>query len=114
VIASLGTGLLLTLLVTLGLRQAWGDGALLPGVVFGLLATLIQLVAVRSLGRRMHGSTTEFFRGLGTGMLLRMGGVLLFVLALLVDRGHFPPLPTAFGYLGVLVPLLFLEARFVR
>jgi hypothetical protein len=114
VIPSLGTGLLLTLLVTLGMRQAWGDAAVLPGVVFGVLATLIQLIAVRALGRRMHGSTTEFFKGFGTGLLFRMGGVLLFVLAVLGDRGRFPPLPTALGYLGVLIPLLFLEGRFVR
>jgi hypothetical protein len=114
VIGSLGTGLVLTLLVTLGMRQGWGAAAVLPGVVFGLLATLIQLAAVRALGRRMHGSTTEFFKGFGVGMMLRMGGVILFVIAVLVDRDRFPPLPTAFGYLGVLVPLLFLEARFVR
>jgi hypothetical protein len=31
-----------------------------------------------------------------------------------LDRAHFPPLPTAFGFLGVLIPLLWLEARFVR
>jgi hypothetical protein len=114
VIGSLATGLVLTLLVSLGMRQVWGDAALLPGVVFGLMATLIQLVAVRSLARRMHGTTTEFFKGIGVGMMLRTGGVLLFVVAVVVDRGRFPPLPTAFGYLGVVVPLLFLEARFVR
>jgi hypothetical protein len=114
VIPSLATGLVLTLLVSLGMRQAWGDTALLPGVVFGILATLIQAVAVRSLGRRMHGSTTEFFKGIGVGMMLRIAGVLLFVLAVVVDRDRFPPLPTAFGYLGVVIPLLFLEARFVR
>jgi hypothetical protein len=114
VIASLGTGLLLTLLVTFGMRQQWGDAALLPGVAFGILATLIQVVAVRALGRRMHDSTAEFFKGFGVGMLLRMGGVGLFIGAVLLDRGRFPPLPTAFGYLGVLIPLLFLEARFVR
>lgn len=113
-IASLATGLVLTLLVTLGMQQAWGDAARLPGVAFGMLATLIQAVAVRSLARRMHGTTTEFFKGIGVGMMLRIGGVLLFVLAVVVDRGRFPPLPTAFGYLGVVVPLLFLEARFVR
>lgn len=113
-IASLATGLVLTLLVTAGMRQVWGDDALLPGLGFGLLATLIQLVAVRALARRMHGTTTEFFKGFGVGMLLRMSGVVLFVVAVLADRGRFPPLPSALGYLGVLVPLLFLEARFVR
>jgi hypothetical protein len=36
------------------------------------------------------------------------------LLAVLADRESFPPLATAFGYLGVVVPLLFLEVRFVR
>lgn len=111
---SLATGLVLTLLVTLGLRQFWGDAAVLPGAIFGTIATLIQLVAVRALQRGLRGSTADFFKGFGTGMLLRMGGVILFVVAVVVDRGHFPPFPTAIGYVGVVVPLLFLEARFVR
>jgi hypothetical protein len=40
--------------------------------------------------------------------------VLLFLVAVLVDRRLFPPLPTALGYLGVVIPLLFLETRFVK
>jgi hypothetical protein len=40
--------------------------------------------------------------------------VVLVVVAILVDRARFDPLSTAFGYLGVVVPLLFLEVRFVR
>jgi hypothetical protein len=31
-----------------------------------------------------------------------------------LDQTHFPPFPTALGFLGVLVPLLFLEVRLVR
>jgi hypothetical protein len=38
----------------------------------------------------------------------------LVLVAVLAERERFPPLPTAFGYLGVVVPLLFLEVRFVR
>ncbi len=114
-IRSFGAGVLLTLLVTLLLWRVWGDSAVLPGAVFGGIATLIQVLAVRALQRGFHGATTTaFFKGFGTGMLLRMGGVVLFVVAVVLDRGHFPPLPAAFGYLGVVVPLLFLEARFVR
>ena len=107
-------GLLLTTAVTALLWRVWGDRALLPAATFGLLATVIQLVAVRALARRCHGTLTEFYRGFGTGLMLRMGGVLLLVIAILIDREHFAPLPTAFGYLGVVIPLLFLEARFVR
>ncbi len=113
-IRSFGAGLVLMLLVTLGMRQVWGDSALLPGAVFGTIATVIQVIAVRALRHGMQGSTTDFFRGLGLGTVLRVSGVLLFGVAVVADRGHFPPLPTALGYLGVVVPLLFLEARFVR
>jgi hypothetical protein len=111
---SAGLGILLTLGLVLGMRRLWGEGAVLPGAVFGLLATLIQTVAVRALQRGFHGSTTEFFKGFGAGMILRMAGVVLMAAAVLLDRALFPPLPTALGYLGVLLPLLFLEARFVR
>ena len=107
-------GLLLTTVVTGVVWRAWGDSALLPAATFGLLATVIQMVAVRALASRYHGTLTEFYRGFGTGLMLRLGGVLLLVIAILIDREHFAPLPTAFGYLGVVIPLLFLEARFVR
>lgn len=111
---SLITGILLTAAVTAGMRCLWGDSVILPGLSFGLLATLIQLVAVQALRRRMQGTTTEFFRGLSAGMALRMAGVIAFAAAVLVDPIRFAAVPTAFGYLGVLIPLLFLEARFVR
>ena len=107
-------GAALTILVTAALWRVWGDSALVPGVSFGLLATVILWVAVRALARTYHGTLTEFFRGFGTGLILRAGGVLLLVIAILADAERFPPLPTAFGYLGVVIPLLFLEARFVR
>ena len=48
------------------------------------------------------------------GMGLRLGGIVLFVVAVVADRALFPPVPSAAGYLGVLIPLLFLEARLLR
>jgi hypothetical protein len=41
-------------------------------------------------------------------------GVALVAILVTLDPTHFPPLPTALGFLGVLVPLLFLEVRLVR
>jgi hypothetical protein len=110
----LGLGLGLTVVVTAVLWRLFGAAALLPAASFGLLATAIQWVAVRALVRSFHGTTTEFYRGFGTGLVLRTGGVLLLLAAVLIDAERFPPLPTAFGYLGVVIPLLFLEVRFVR
>jgi hypothetical protein len=36
------------------------------------------------------------------------------LVAILLDRERFPPLPSAVGFLGVLIPLLFLEVRLAR
>lgn len=107
-------GLGLTLVVTGLLAALLGREAILPSATFGLVATGLQLLAVRALRRGFRGSNTEFFKGFVAGMGLRFLGVALVLGAVLLDRGRFPPLPTAFGYLGVIVPLLFLEVRFVR
>jgi hypothetical protein len=114
VIGTLVAGLLLTAAVTASMAAIFGSGAVLPAAGAGVLATLIQLVAVRALRRGLTGGTTDFFKAFGIGTALRMAGVVLVLVAVLVDRETFPPLATAFGYLGVVVPLLFLEVRFVR
>jgi hypothetical protein len=100
--------------VTALLVVVWGRVALVPGVLMGLLATAIQWAATRRLRRDFHGATPEFLRAMGTGMALRMLGVVLMLVVIVADRGRFPPLPTALGFLGVVVPLLFLEVRLVR
>lgn len=107
-------GVVLTALVTAALWAGFGEAAVIPGVAFGLLSTAIQLLALRSLRSSWTGSNREFLQGVGIGMALRMLGIVLVLVAIVVDRGTFPPLPTAFGFLGVLIPLLFLEVRFVR
>lgn len=107
-------GLGLTLLVTVLLVAVWGRVALVPGALMGFLATVVQWAATRRLRREYHGSTPDFLKAVGAGMALRMMGVLLMLAAIVLDRGLFAPLPTAFGFLGVLVPLLFLEVRLVR
>lgn len=111
----LGAGALFTLLAA-GLLVRWqGQSALLPAVVMGGLATVIELVAVRALRRGLAGrGTAEFYKGVGVGMALRMAGVAVFLGLVLWDRALFPPLPTGVGYVAVLIPLLFLEVRFVR
>jgi len=50
-----------------------------------------------------------------------LGGMAIRILALAAlmvwsatHRASLPPLPAALGYLGVLLPLLFLETRFLR
>jgi hypothetical protein len=111
---TIAAGMFLTVVAAGLLRWQFGPAALLPAVVFGLLAVAIQLGA----GRAMRGATllphAEFLKRYGIGMGLRLGGVVVLLLAIVLRRDLFPPLPTALGFLGVLIPLLFLEARPTR
>jgi hypothetical protein len=107
-------GLAVTAGVTAALYLVWGPGAVLPGVVFGLLATVISVAAVELLKRGLHGTYAQTMARWAMGMALRLVGVLLFVVAVTWKRELFAPLPTAIGYLGVLIPLLFYEMRLLR
>jgi hypothetical protein len=91
-----------------------GGGEAMAAVAAGALATGIQVLAVRYLRQGFGGTTAQFYKGVGLGMGLRMAGLVTVMAAVALDRATFPPLPTAFGFLGVLIPLLFLEVRFVR
>ena len=110
----LGLGVALTLLVSVLLVLGWGADALLPGLIFGLIATAIQLISVALVRPVFHGETVRLLKRWGWGMLLRVIGVALVALAVTLNPTLFPPLPTAFAFLGVLVPLLFMEIRLVR
>jgi hypothetical protein len=107
-------GLALTAVVTAIITFAFGRQALVPGLVFGGLATVIQWVAVMAVRPAMDGPLKLLMKRWGIGMGLRMLGVILFLVAVLVSRDIFPPLPTAIAYLGVLVPLLFTEIRLIK
>ncbi len=107
-------GAFLTAGVTATLWAFWGPAALVPGIVFGLLATAIQVGAVLAVKPVWDAPFERFLGRWGLGMGLRVGGVVVFLSAVLVDRELFPPVPTALGYLGVLIPLLFAELRFVK
>jgi hypothetical protein len=96
------------------LTLATGRQALVPGLTFGGLATVLQLVAVLVVKPAMDGPTNELMNRWGIGMGLRFLGVVLFVVAVLLSRDIFPPLTTAIAYLGVLVPLLFTELRLIK
>ena len=107
-------GLALTVVVTAILTLTNGRQALVPGLTFGGLATVIQITAVLVVKPTMDGPTNELMKRWGIGMGLRFLGVVLFVVAVLWSRDIFPPLPTAIAYLGVLVPLLFTELRVIK
>ncbi len=109
-----GLGLALTAGVTGVLYLVWGPSAVVPGVVFGLLATAVSVAAVTLLRGGLRGPYAKTMARWAMGMAVRLVGVLLFAVAVLWRPDLFPALPTAVGYLGVLIPLLFYEMRLLR
>ena len=113
-IGALAVGLGLTGCVSGVLWAATGPGGLLTGLAFGSLATLIQVVSAGVVQPVARGELRVLIRRWAVGLGLRLGGVVMFGIAAWLDPVRFPPVPTAVAYLGVLVPLLFWEIRFLR
>ena len=107
-------GLALTGVVTGILFLVWGRDAIVPALVFGVLGTAIQLVAGVLVRPVLEAPVRDLLRRWAYGIALRLGGVILFAVAVAVWGDVFLPLPTAIGFLGVLVPLLFMEIRLFR
>ena len=92
----------------------WGRAGAAAAASFGLLATLIQVVALRLMAGQQDAKFERYLARWGAGMGLRMAGVLVFMVAVALRRDLFPPLASAMGFLGVLLPLLALETRLVQ
>ena len=104
-------GLALTLPVAVLGALLGGWQGMLAAAAFGLLATAIQVAAGRTMSRQGESPTREYMRAWASGMGLRMLGVILVGVVIWLDSAWCPPVPAAMGYIGVLVPLLFFEAR---
>ena len=92
----------------------WGREALLPAISFGLLATLIHVIAVALLKPGLGGSYDKLMARWAMGLGLRLVGVVIFAVVVFMQRDLFPPLPSMIGFVGVLLPLLFSEMRLIR
>lgn len=91
----------------------WGAPGALATAVLGAIAAVIQLAA----GWLMKPATSPrspFPAGWLAGTALRLLGVVIFALLVVSDRKTFAPLPSALGFLGVLIPLLMMELRRTR
>lgn len=110
--AMLGVGL--TIVVTALLCSVWGLDALVAGVSFGLLATAIQVAAVAVLKKGWQGKFAEVLARFGLGMGLRLAGVATLAVVASLWPEVFPPLPSALAFLGVLIPLLYLELKLIK
>ncbi|MBE0594188.1 MAG: hypothetical protein IH616_17495 [Gemmatimonadales bacterium] len=106
----------------LGLTAAFGVGSWLLGgptagaaaAGFGVLATVIHLVALALIKPAIEGPYRKLMARWAMGMTLRLLGVAVFLIVVTVKRELVPPLPAAIGYVGVLLPLLFSEMRLLR
>ncbi|MGH7569030.1 MAG: hypothetical protein ACREL9_08690 [Gemmatimonadales bacterium] len=101
-----------------------GVGAALIGVAIGLggvpagiggaVAMVAQVAAVALLRPAMRAPQPVFLgRWLG-GMAIRALALGLVLGLAATHRDLLPPLSASLGYLGVLLPLLFLETRFLK
>ncbi len=107
-------GVALVAAVTMALYLWMGPPAVVPALVFGGIATLIQLAATR-LGRGSESAPLgRFLQQHAAGTGLRLLGVVLIPVAVLARRDIFPPIPAAFAFVAVLIPLLFMEIRLAR
>jgi predicted transporter len=104
VLLALGCGLIGAAVVLGGTAAGIGGG----------VALVAQVWAVALLKPKMGAPTPEFMgRWLG-GMAIRLLAVTALLVWAATHRASLPPLPAALGFLGVLLPLLFLETRFLR
>lgn len=94
--------------------KLWGSQAGIAAASFGLLAVVIQLAASALIAPFRGAEFKVFAKKWGMGMALRFLGVVSIAVAAALDPVHFPPVPMAVGFLGVLMPLLLLEAKLIR
>jgi hypothetical protein len=80
----------------------------------GGVAVIAQLCAVALLRPKMRAPSPEFMaRWLG-GMGIRLLSFGLLAVLVITQRAVITPLNAFLGFVGVLLPLLFLETRFLR
>ena len=97
--------------VLIAIAAALGGAAAATG---GAVALAAQLWAVRLLRPAMKAPTPQFMAKWLGGMATRALAALVVILVAVWRGDALPLLPAALGFLGVLLPLLFLENRFLR
>ena len=111
---TLAVGLLASVVVSAVAYVLWGAQGAVAAGIFGALAVAIQLAVLALIEPVKQGPIKPLIKRWGMGMGLRALGVVAIAVAVGLDRTHFPPLATALGFLGVLLPLLFFEVRLLR
>ncbi len=92
----------------------WGLAGAKAALLFGVVATVIQLLADRLARQVGVPATIDRLRVYAIGVVLRFGGVALIAVAAFLGGERFSFQGAALGYLGVMLPLLYLETRLAR
>jgi succinate dehydrogenase hydrophobic anchor subunit len=79
--------------------------------VFGAVAVVLQLLAARAMRRSGRSATLDHLTVYVGGVFLRLLGVIALGIAIATDRTTFHPWASSIGYLGTVLPLLYLETR---
>jgi len=83
-----------------------GETAAVGGLAAGLLATAIEATALRVLTPALVPPFERLMKRWAIGFGLRLAGLATVVTAVVLRPGWFPALPTALGFMAVLIPLL--------
>jgi hypothetical protein len=112
-VRALAVGLGLTAVVGAVCWWLGGTRAAVAGVMAGSLAVGIETAAVRLLTPALVPPFERLAKRWAYGLGLRLAGVGLVGVAVVGWPARFPPLPTALGFVAVLIPLLFGEMHLV-
>ncbi|TFG85687.1 MAG: hypothetical protein E4H17_04810 [Gemmatimonadales bacterium] len=110
----LGPGLALAALIAGVAAVARGGNAALAAACGSALALAAQVAAIALLRPAMGARIPEFMRRWAAGIAIRGASLVLLVGLMLLARRTYPILWMVAGYLGVMLPLLFTETRFLR
>lgn len=92
----------------------WGPVAAVATITMGGVATAMQLLAAWRMAKTGQPAELDQLRVYLLGVALRFAGVGVLALVTMKDPVRFPPLPSAMGYLGTVLTLLYLETRRTR
>jgi hypothetical protein len=107
------TGLALTAGVAVLALRVWGPDGGVAAATAGLVVTGAESLAFRLLRPALEPPFERMFKRWAMGLGLRFAGLVLVVLAALRWPVRFPLVPTAVGFLVVLLPLMVGEMRLV-
>jgi hypothetical protein len=104
-------GAVCTLVASAAAVGIWGRAALVGAAAFGALATVLQLVAAQLMASTGKPASLDHLTVYVIGVFLRLLGVVLLGVAVSLDRATFSPFGSALGYVGTILPLLYLETK---